>query len=284
MGKLRFEDATTLSSDWTFVPSSANPQLTLAVTTGSPIIEIANRTATFSTILAGNQGFNKTGVGILAFSSTVNNLTGNIILSGGITRVKTATTFGTIPGGYIADLITLNGGILMNNDTELNIPPTQGITLGSLGGGLQAGWSRGIIIDSPIVGSGPLTNFTDTTPGVIVLNAVNTYTGPTFVSGWLQVNGSLDAASAVTVNSGGVLLGKGSVNGRLTVATGGNINPGGLFSIGTLTVNNSATLNSCTLQTDLSSNPSGPKDSLLINGDLTLTGTVTVARFLWTAP
>ncbi|HWH69862.1 MAG TPA: hypothetical protein VNT26_10775, partial [Candidatus Sulfotelmatobacter sp.] len=242
VGKLRFEDATTASHDWTFSASSANPQLTLDVTSGSPIIEVANQTVQFNTVLAGSKGFTKNGGGTLSLNPAVNNLTGKIVLNAGTTRFKATGTFGADPGTYVADQVTLNGAVLMNNDAPLTISPNLGITLGNLGGRLQAGWSKPITIESPIVGTGALTNVTDATPGIISLNAANTYTGPTLVAGWFQVNGSLDAASAVTVQSGGLLLGNGTINGRLTVLAGGNVGAGGLFAPGTLTVNNSANL------------------------------------------
>ena len=93
----------------------------------------------------------------------------------------------------------------MNYETDVVLAATRGITLGTGGGRLQAGWSRACHINGPITGAGGLTIVSDATPGLISLNGANTYTGPTAVSGWLQVNGSLDAASAVTVASGGLL-------------------------------------------------------------------------------
>src|SRR5215831_3686099 len=68
--------------------------------------------------------------------------------------------------------------------------------------------------------------------GTLTLSGANTYTGPTLVNGGiLNVTGSL--VSAVTVNSGGMLTGNGTIGG-LDVGSGGAVAPGN--SIDTLRV------------------------------------------------
>src|SRR5215468_8025067 len=68
--------------------------------------------------------------------------------------------------------------------------------------------------------------------GTLTLSGANTYTGPTLVNGGiLNVTGSL--VSAVTVNSGGMLTGNGTIGG-LDVGSSGAVAPGN--SIGTLRV------------------------------------------------
>ena len=70
-------------------------------------------------------------------------------------------------------------------------------------------------------------------PGTTILTAINTYTGATTVNaGTLVVNGSI-ANSAVTVNSGALLAGTGTV-GATTIKSGGTFAPGN--SPGTMTV------------------------------------------------
>lgn len=271
IGTLKFADMTTADNDWTLGVAN-NAVLTLS---GTPTFNVTNRTVTINPVVAGTEGFTKVGGGALAFASTANTFSGKIYLNAGTTRFKATGSLGVDPGAYLADAITLGGGIIMNNDSILVISPNFGITLtGS--GGIQAGWSRPVTVDSPIAGSGNLTIQSDSTPGVISLNAANTYSGTTAVSGWLQLNGSLDAANAVTVNSGGVLMGTGTVNGPVTVASGGNIAAGGLCAPGTLTLNGAVNLNGGTLHADLST-PTGANDLIVVNGDLTLSGTVTVS-------
>src|SRR4030095_5682011 len=72
--------------------------------------------------------------------------------------------------------------------------------------------------------------------GALTLTAANSFTGPTTISnGTLLVNGSL-ATGAVAAQSGGTLAGTGSLGGTATINAGGNVAPGAVGTIGTLTV------------------------------------------------
>ena len=176
----------------------------------------------------------------------------------------------------------------MNNNTEPVIAANQGITLEAGGGRLQAGWSKAISINSPLVGAGGLTIVNDTTPGAISLNGANTYTGPTVVgtsaNNWsiLLVNGSLSASSAVSVTVNGWLGGDGVIGGALSVGSGATLSAGARFKAGTLTVNNNVALTNCVLSFDLGSTTTeggGVNDLLTVNGDLALGGTISVNVF-----
>ena len=106
--------------------------------------------------------------------------------------------------------------------------------------------------------------------GTWTLGGANTYTAPTVVSnGTLLVNGSLVAASAVTV-AGGTLGGTGTINGPVVVNPEGTLAPGA--SIGTLTVNNDLTLNGITIM-EVSSTGG---DSVAGINNLTMGGTLQV--------
>ncbi len=84
--------------------------------------------------------------------------------------------------------------------------------------------------------------------GNLILDATQTYTGPTSVTaGKLTVTGQLDAASAVTISGSGVLTGLGFVNGAVTVNPGGAVSVGnataGELTLGSLTFPTTGTLN-----------------------------------------
>jgi autotransporter-associated beta strand protein len=115
--------------------------------------------------------------------------------------------------------------------------------------------------------------------GRLVLSGINTYTGPTTVNaGVLLVNGSTAAASAVTVNSGGILGGIGTIGGPVTVAAGGLVSPGASSQapvIGTLTVSNNLTLaGDLLIEVNKSLAPSN--DMVTVSGMLTNTSAGTL--------
>jgi autotransporter-associated beta strand protein len=110
--------------------------------------------------------------------------------------------------------------------------------------------------------------------GILALNNTESYSGPTLISnGVLQVNGSLAAASAVTVATNGALGGIGTVNGAVTVQTGGAVAPGA--SIGTLALNNGLTL-AGNLSIEVNRTNSQTSDRMNVNGTLLNIGTGTV--------
>ena len=85
--------------------------------------------------------------------------------------------------------------------------------------------------------------------------------------GTLAVNGSLAAASGVTVASGATLTGTGTVTGRVTLASGGRIQPTG--GLGILHTGNLSLLAGSTLAASLNGNTLGTQ-----YGQVSVTGTV----------
>src|SRR5262249_42730601 len=152
-------------------------------------------------------------------------------LSGGInyTTVKNVTLNGS-PAGVC--LLNLSGANTFSGPITLLAPSGISGSAGSLtltgavmeGANLLTVVSKGnVTFKGVISGSGGLTVQGS---GTVTLTANNTYTGPTTTSGKLVVNGS-QPGSPVTVNSGGLLAGTGSV-GALTVNKGGTVAPGPL--------------------------------------------------------
>ncbi|MGZ3284315.1 MAG: autotransporter-associated beta strand repeat-containing protein, partial [Xanthobacteraceae bacterium] len=156
-----------------------------------------------------------------------------------------------------ANAVTIANQIVVNsNTTQLQV--TAGIAT-------QAG------VISELNGPRPLEKIG---AGSLVLTAANTYTGPTTVNaGALVVNGSI-ASSAVTVNSGAILAGTGTV-GATTINSGGTFAPGAAGGTpATMTVQGNLAFQSGALYL-VQVNPStASSDKVALGGSASLAGTV----------
>jgi autotransporter-associated beta strand protein len=86
IGHLIFGD-TAPSHNW--ILSGANT-LTLDVSSGVPLINVVNQTATINSVIGGNDGFQKIGTGALVLTAT-NTVSGPVTFSGGTTTLNTST-------------------------------------------------------------------------------------------------------------------------------------------------------------------------------------------------
>lgn len=94
-GTLKFADATTASHDWT-VNTGSSGTLTLATTSpATPEINVTNRSATINAVLAGSQGFTKTGAGTLVLGNNSNTFTGTVSVSAGTLQLGNLSTTAT---------------------------------------------------------------------------------------------------------------------------------------------------------------------------------------------
>ncbi|TAJ69136.1 MAG: autotransporter domain-containing protein [Phenylobacterium sp.] len=149
-----------------------------------------------------------------------------------------------------------------------------------VGDGTADGKDYVAIIDTPIVGSAS-AGLTKTDLGTLILNGANTYGFVTNVqAGTLLLNGSIvGGGSALVVGANGTFGGTGSSRGG---AVSGTLAPGGLTNPGTLTFNSNLTLNStATLRYRLGQAGTvggGLNDLLVVNGNLTLDGTLNVTQ------
>jgi fibronectin-binding autotransporter adhesin len=92
-------------------------------------------------------------------------------------------------------------------------------------------------------------------------------------NGALLVDGAL-GNTAVTVASGKLLGGDGTIGGSVTASAGAFLSPGTEpFTGATMTVGGGLTLNAATMYGDLSGSPGGANDKIAVNGTLTYAGT-----------
>jgi hypothetical protein len=228
-------------------------------------------------------------------------LSGDLIYSGAVTSNGTDT----ISGGTFNSTLTVNGtGNL--SVVGVTIAPT---SVSVNGGGVLRGTGT---INAPVALTGGTLSGSVTYNGAVASNGVDTISGGTLNSsltvngaGNLSVNGLTIAPTNVTVNSGGVLQGTGTINpqnssisltggtlsGSLTLGasvsassastlspgSGGN---GSGHSCGTLTINGAVTLDhSTTLNFNLGpagTTGSNDNDFINITGPLSLDGTLNV--------
>jgi len=152
---------------------------------------------------------------------------------------------------------------------------------------------------------GPVVNSTNGAPiafsksgtGTLILESANTYgNGTALAGGTMIVDGSLPAGT-FTISSGTTLGGNGVIYPAVTLPTGAFLSPGNSsgivltnngnggistnsnYSVGSLTINNDATLQAgsiCLFEIDKSS--ANINDKLVVTGTLTLGGTLTVTN------
>ena len=168
-------------------------------------------------------------------------LQGNVTFSSG-----TYTPFGTGSNG-LGSAMTIDSGAILRLQGGSNYV---GVRLGSLAGSgtvTHEGGTYNLLVGgddtsttfSGVIGSGPNISLTKVGSGTLTLNGINSYTGATQISvGALLVGGTL-GATAVTVQSGGLLGGSGLIGGSVSVLAGGTFSPGnspGLLTSGPLSL------------------------------------------------
>jgi autotransporter-associated beta strand protein len=164
-----------------------------------------NADTTFSGILGGTGNLSKTGNGTLTLSGA-NTYSGKTAINGGSISINSDARLGTAPASAVADQLALNGGTLLAT-SSFTINSTRGITLGPLGGTLEAAASTTLSYGGSIAGPGG--SLSKTGAGTLSLSGNNTYTGTTTVNaGTLSLNG---AASSITI-AGDVLVNGGTLD------------------------------------------------------------------------
>ncbi|MBS2098083.1 rhamnogalacturonan lyase family protein [Carboxylicivirga linearis] len=138
----------------------------------------------------------------------------------------------------------------------------------------------GRITNTAYKNAGAQTAIVKTGTGRWTLTNSNTYTQGTIIEeGSLIVSnttGSGTGTGSVSVESAGSLAGDGSISGAVTVSNGGNLRPGLLTQIGSLTINNSVTMQSGSNFFIKCLASSGSCDKLVVNGSLIANGTLNI--------
>ena len=250
-----------------------SPPLPVVLTAGGNSAD-----TTYSGTLSGSGGLTKAGTGTLILAAA-NAYSGDTTVSGGMLQLNSAQA-------------VQNSTVNVNVNNGLAFGP--GVTAPVLGGLAGTGAVNLATTDSPslpvlltaggnnanttysgtLSGSGGLTK---TGSGALTLTGSNTYTGGTTVElGILVVsngsNGSATGSGSVLLSGGTLASGAGGGSIADDVEVGSlpaEIAPGGIDSIGELTVGSLITASNLTLDFDLTT-PGGSSDLLVVTGGLTL--------------
>nr|WP_249811133.1 autotransporter domain-containing protein [Bradyrhizobium sp. 149] len=180
---------------------------------------------TFAGTISGSGTFEQIGTGTTVLTNA-NTFSGGTTIAGGTLRVENNAALGTGAVMTTGSVLDYAEGITLANPIQVNSNHTQLQVLAATA--TQAG------IISELNGPRPLEKIG---AGRLVLTSVNTYTGPTMVSGGtLDVAGSIAASSLTMVNAGAALMGTGVI-GNTTIANGATFLPGSGTSGSSMTVN-----------------------------------------------
>ena len=265
VGSLAFGDANPATPASWIINAGSPSTSTLTLGGTSPAINVANlasgKAAVINAVIAGTNGFTKTGASFLQLNGA-NTYSGGTIISGSGCCISAgnASAFGTgtiTVGGPVGDgqiWFNSGGNLSLTNAFEIRTirwiidnSTVNGVTAGSLtvNGNvlLDTGSSnvRDIYCNEPLTINGnvsvsPSSNPMNKQGGYsLTLNGTNMVGGASTVNGGtLTVNGPMNGGATFTVNSGGTLGGTGVFSGPISVASGGTLTPGNNGS-GTLT-------------------------------------------------
>lgn len=269
-GQLTFGDATTASHDW-IVNTGTGGALTLSTTTGTPTIQVTNRTATINAAIAGAQGFQKTGTGALVVTGANTYAGPTTVAAGTLTFNNAAASYGGNATNWTADNLVVNSGATLTfrvggagevTTSQFTSTLLPNLTTGLNNNGIKSGGTLGI--DTTNLG-GTITLSTglaDTTgTGGGVLNFAK------FGGNTLSFTGT-NTHTGVTTAAGGTV----NVSGNQSAANGG----WNLRSNATVNFNAGSTIAVASGKTLTLANDSTATHTLNVAGTVTVTGTLNV--------
>src|SRR5262249_33769189 len=162
----------------------------------------------------------------LGFDSTVTAGSATITINGGSLYLGAGGIVKNGAAGFATKLNFRNGLLGAKNDWGTSLPisvPANGNL--AIKAADMAGAARNIALNGALSGAG---GFTKTGGGRLTLGGANTFTGAVAVNGGpLDVDGSVGAGADLTVNSGGILTGDGTIGRAVVLNDNGAIMPGG---------------------------------------------------------
>lgn len=134
---------------------------------------------------SGARGFTKAGGGTLALG-VANTFTGKTRISEGTVSITTAGSLGALPGSYVADRVTLDGGKLHVLSATAASGSARGFTLSANGGTFDVNPGVTYTIQAQVTGPG---GFVKIGEGTLSLTASNSFTGKILITeGALRVD------------------------------------------------------------------------------------------------
>lgn len=194
-------------------------------------------------IISGTGRILKSGAGTVTLAA-LNTFAGGLSILEGTVRISAGTGVGAVPGSYVADQITLNGGTLEYTGSGVTSSSNRGFALGGSTGTISVTgtgtYQIGAVVSDVAGQSGALRK---TGAGTLYLNpdSASTFSGgTTIVSGILQfgISGSLGTGTVTLGSAGGGSATLESVRGGYTAANNINVAAG---SGGTLMIHYSGT-------------------------------------------
>jgi len=267
-GTLNLPDSSSASSlECSVINLSPGTMLTCAY---QPFGWYANNNTTGLTINITNAICQENGSFGVAYTLTGGSITGNSLrldlgASGGFNSFIT-----TYPSSTMSVLNPTNQ-ILLRGDSGQTIYSFT-VAAGTTSNGID------LDVQQPITQNSTACSVVKAGAGMMQLDAANSYTGATVVSGGtLLVNGSLAGGSLVSVQTNGTLGGTGIISGAVTIQSGGTLAPG-VKRLGSLKVNSSPLLGGMILMGINTEMVPSNSSITIVSGSLTNGGTLVVSN------
>ena len=146
-----------------------------------------------------------------------NTFSGKTVVGGGTLEVSLESRLGTTPAGFVADQLTLAGGVFQATGSY-SLSANRGLTLAAAGGTISVNSAATLTVAGVITGPGDLSV---SGSGTLALAAANTFSGQTYNNAGTLALGHINALQNSTLvrNSGALTF---------TAAAGSTYNIGGL--------------------------------------------------------